>query len=274
MSNGTATNVRVGIGALYYGDPATIVEPTGLTAAWDASWTLAGYTEAGHEATVAPKLDPVEVGEEVLPIDYQESGRDIKVAFNCAEITAENIKRALNGGTITSIPDSTGTVVGGTITAATTDVFSTAAAAAHGLVVNQTVKFTGTITGIVPAITSGQAYYVKSVPSADTFTISASISGGVAGATLDITTGGTATIMTKYRDLKTYEPSSVGVLTNIALGWQSQDSLERWIWRKCLQTGSVNIARRKGAAKALIPMEFKVLQPAGGVQPFKAIFGV
>lgn len=52
------------------------------------------------------------------------------------------------------------------------------------------------------------------------------------------------------------------------IGWESQDSTERLVAYQCFNTGSVSIARRKGAAKATIPVEFALEAPAVG-QPFK-----
>lgn len=70
----------------------------------------------------------------------------------------------------------------------------------------------------------------------------------------------------------TFEPPELGEATRVALGWESQDHLERWVWYKCLQTGNVAIARRKAPAKATIPTTFTVEIPTGGGAPFKAIF--
>lgn len=57
----------------------------------------------------------------------------------------------------------------------------------------------------------------------------------------------------------------------LMLGWESNDSEERWIFRKCIQVGSVTIARRKAPDKALIPMEFRLVVPAAGVLPWTSI---
>jgi len=67
---------------------------------------------------------------------------------------------------------------GGTFDAASDTITSTA----HGLAVNETITFAATSLGV----TAGVPYYVKSTPSADTFTISATLG----GATLDLTGDG------------------------------------------------------------------------------------
>lgn len=58
----------------------------------------------------------------------------------------------------------------------------------------------------------------------------------------------------------------------VALGWQSQDGKERWVWYKCLQTGASERAARKAPAKATIPMSFLVEIPLTGGAAFEALF--
>jgi len=69
----------------------------------------------------------------------------------------------------------------------------------------------------------------------------------------------------------TFEPPDPGEEVRIALGWESTDGSERSVWRKCLQTGDVEIARRKAPATATIPMTF-MLEVVAGKKPFRAIF--
>jgi hypothetical protein len=61
----------------------------------------------------------------------------------------------------------------------------------------------------------------------------------------------------------TFEPPSVGSFTDVMLGWEADDGLERWVFRRCRNTGSVNIPRRKGTDKAIVPMAFRALKPPG-----------
>lgn len=170
------TEVRVGPGRLYIAAVGA-TEPTDLTTAWAAAWTDLGYTEEGHVFNASPTFEPVTVAEEVDPISYQATGREMRVDFALAQVTAENLKRALNGGTVT------------------------------------------TGTGIV-----------------------------------------------------TFEPPVPGAEVRCALGWQALDAKERWVWRKCMQTGEVSIARRKAPDKGTIPMSFMCEMVVGGGLPFKAIF--
>jgi hypothetical protein len=170
------TEVRVGPGTLYIA-PVGTAEPADLAVAWNAAFVDLGYTEEGHSFSSSPSFDPVEVAEEVDPIEYHMTGREMSVSFELAQVTAQNLSRALNGGELT------------------------------------------TGTGIV-----------------------------------------------------TFEPPDPGEEVRVALGWESLDGLERWVWRKCMQTGNVEIARRKAPAKATIPCSFMCEIVAGGAKPFKAIF--
>lgn len=77
----------------------------------------------------------------------------------------------------------------------------------------------------------------------------------------------TATSGTGATALTTLAPPVVGAEVRIALGWESEDATERWVWYQCFQTGEVRIGRRKGAANAGIPVEFGVEQPSSGA-PF------
>lgn len=170
------SEVRVGPGRLYIA-PVGSTEPTDLSTAWAAAWVDLGYTEDGHAFSTSPTFEPVEVAEEVDPISYEMTGRQMSIAFTLAQVTAANLSRALNGGVVATV-----------------------------------------------------------------------------GATT------------------TFEPPAPGAEVRVALGWQSVDAKERWIFRKCMQTGDVEIARRKAPVKGSIAANFMCEIVAGGAKPFKAIF--
>jgi hypothetical protein len=172
---GTPTNVRVGPGKLYIA-PVGSTEPTGLSGAWDAAWVRVGYTDEGSMFGFDQTFEDIEVEEEYDAIDTLQTQRSIMVSFAAAELTATNLQRALNGGTI----ETAGEVI-------------------------------------------------------------------------------------------TFEPPAAGEVTRVAIGWESDDAKERWVFRRCVQRGSVEIARRKAPNKATIPMEFRVTVPDGGGAPFKAL---
>jgi hypothetical protein len=157
--------VRVGPGVLRIA-PIGTPEPADLAAAWDVAWVPVGYTDEGSEFVFDQTFEDIEVAEELEPVQVIQTARQTTVNFAAAELTAINMQRALNGGTIT------------------------------------------TALGVV-----------------------------------------------------TFEPPSVGSFTDLMIGWESDDGLERWVFRRCRNTGSVNIPRRKGTDKAIVPMAFRALKP-------------
>ena len=68
------------------------------------------------------------------------------------------------------------------------------------------------------------------------------------------------------------EPLAFGAAEpRVAIGWEADDASERWVFRRCLQTGAAAVARQRGAAKATIPVSFSLETPSGGAKPFMAI---
>ncbi len=176
---GNPNKVKVGAGLLYLG-PVGVTEPINLTTPWetvDARWVALGYTAEGHEFSSEPSFEPIEVAEELEPVRYEQNANSTMLSFAAAEMTIDNMVRAFNGGTITTI--------------------------------------SGTV--------------------------------------------------------KRYDPPELGDVTRMAIGWESNDGEERWVFRKCLQTGNVAIARRKSPDKATIPMEFRLETVGGGILPYTAI---
>ena len=175
MPRGTPTNVSLGAGILYIG-AVGVTEPTDLVSAWPAGWTQLGYTKDGSVFSYNLSTSDVEVAEELDPLLVVPTKRKISVKLALAELTASNLKRALNGGTITAG------------------------------------------TGIV-----------------------------------------------------TFDPPAIGTEQRTALGFQSEDGKERWIYRKCLQTASMTVERKKAPNYSTIDAEF-TLEVVSGTFPFRAIF--
>ena len=68
------------------------------------------------------------------------------------------------------------------------------------------------------------------------------------------------------------EPLAFGATeVRVAILWEADDASERWVWRRCLQTGAMAINRQRGAAKATIPATFSLEPPAAGGKPWMAI---
>lgn len=172
---GNPAALSIGPGTLYYSSSLATAEPVDLVSAWPSGWANLGYTDDGTEINIETKMEDIEVAEELDPVAILASARTITVMFALAEITATNLKRALNGGTFT---DSAG--------------------------------------------------------------------------------------------LRFYDPPALGTEQYCMLGHESQDVQERWIFRKCIQTGKVTVARKKSPNKATLPMEFRCVKPVG-LQPYRAI---
>lgn len=167
MPTGDSAQVRVGPGWLYLA-PLGSPEPSDLASAWDDDWVQIGYTDDGSSFVFDQTFEDVTVAEEYDPIDTLQTARQIAINFAAAELTAENLQTAFNGGTIS---------------------------AGGGLV--------------------------------------------------------------------TFEPPDAGDYTPVMLGWEATDGLERWVFRRCVQVGSVEIPRRRAPQKAVIPMSFRANKPTG-----------
>ncbi len=178
MARGTPASLALGPGYLYLA-PLGTTEPVDVAtaiAAVSAAWVLLGYTDDGSEFDYQLNTDQVLVAEELDPISNAPTGRDMSVQFSLAEITATNLKRAFNGGTIT------------------------------------------TGTGVV-----------------------------------------------------FFEPPDLGTEVRVMLLFESEDHTERWVYRQCFNDGQIAMPRKKGAAKAVIPVVFKLEKPATGLRPYRAI---
>lgn len=168
MERGNPVNVRVGPGKLYIA-PLDAEEPDDLVTDWDEDFEMIGYTAEGSNFVFDNTFEDVNVAEELEPVAILQTARQITVNFASAEITAENLRRAFNGGEVQ------------------------------------------TPTGLV-----------------------------------------------------TFEPPPAGEFTYAKLGWESDDGLERWVFRKCIQVGSIDMARRRAPANATIPMSFRCVKPDTG----------
>lgn len=105
---GNPNKVKVGPGLLYIATLGT-TEPTNLTTPWStvsANWNAIGYTEEGHEFSSEPSFEAIEVAEELVPIRYEEANKSESLTFSAAEMTVDNLTRAFNGGTVTTLSGS------------------------------------------------------------------------------------------------------------------------------------------------------------------------
>lgn len=244
MTSPDTALMSFGPGVLRYA-PLGTAEPTALVGAWPAGWVQLGYTTEGHQASYGLTIADVEVAELLDPVRRVTTKRDIRVAFGSAELTAEHVKLALNGGT------TAGDVVTFTdgVTNSTTTFTSASAAFSATTDVGKVIA----AAGITPGTT------IASVTNATTVILSAAATATASGLSFTIT----------GRNGSFYTPPQVGSEVRRMLGWDADDATERIVWRQVIQAGTAAVPRRKGADYAKLPMEFAVEVPGGGLQPFK-----
>lgn len=78
--------------------PANTVAASKFTDAWPAAWLPLGATEEGSTFSYSSTVEPIKVAEFFDPISYRTTERAGSIAFNLADFTLSNYRRALNGG--------------------------------------------------------------------------------------------------------------------------------------------------------------------------------
>lgn len=91
-------------------EPTHAVTGSVFSDVWAAAWVRLGGTEEGHNFNWQTSFDPVTVAELLDPVKYVTTGRSGSVAFALADFHANNVKRALNGGTLTTTGATTTTM--------------------------------------------------------------------------------------------------------------------------------------------------------------------
>lgn len=88
--------------------PVNTVAGSVFTDAWDAAWISLGATEDGSEFAYSSTVEAVRVAELFDPVTYKTTDRGGRIAFNLADFTLSNYRRALNGG-VAAITATSGT---------------------------------------------------------------------------------------------------------------------------------------------------------------------
>jgi hypothetical protein len=102
----TVPNISSDPGYLFWA-PLASTEPTNtvvgsvFTDAWPGAWLLLGATKEGSEFDWQIDTDKVEAAEFLDPLKYVSTGREGSIKFELMSMNATNVKRMLNGGTIT-----------------------------------------------------------------------------------------------------------------------------------------------------------------------------
>ena len=83
--------------------PAMTVAGSVFTDAWPVAWINLGATEDGNEIAYQLQVQPRSVAEFLDPIQQATVSRDGSIAFNLTNFTLTNVKKVLNGGTLTVV---------------------------------------------------------------------------------------------------------------------------------------------------------------------------
>lgn len=78
--------------------PTNTVAGGVFTDSWPVAWLSLGATEEGSTFNYASTVEPITVAEYFDPISYRTTERSGSIAFNLADWTLSNYRRAVNGG--------------------------------------------------------------------------------------------------------------------------------------------------------------------------------
>lgn len=70
---------------------------------WPVGWVSSGATDDGSEFTYESKLEAISVAEFLDPVKWVTTERNGSIAFAMASWTLNNLKRAFNGGTLSTV---------------------------------------------------------------------------------------------------------------------------------------------------------------------------
>lgn len=101
------TALAFGAGRLYYsttgtGLPSSAVVGSVFTDTTWTGWSLLGVTKEGHEFTYDLDTDTITAAEYLDPLQTVTTGRTVSMSFELMQIHATNLKRMLNGGTLST----------------------------------------------------------------------------------------------------------------------------------------------------------------------------
>jgi hypothetical protein len=88
--------------------PTNTVAGSVFTDAWPAAWLPLGATSDGSTFTYSSTVEAISVAEFLDPIKWVTTERSGSIAFNLANISLTNYRRAMNGG-VTALTPTSGT---------------------------------------------------------------------------------------------------------------------------------------------------------------------
>lgn len=117
MANSTAVpNVLVEPGYLFWAPigstyPTHTVTGSVFTDSWPVAWINLGATDEGGTFTYETTVEPIRVAELFDPVKYATTERAGNIGFALADITLANLKRVLNGGSLSVVSGTTTTTL-------------------------------------------------------------------------------------------------------------------------------------------------------------------
>src|SRR3974390_1676203 len=99
--------IAQGAGYLYWaalgsGLPTNTVVGSVFTDTWPGAYYLLGVTKTGSEFDYTINVDQIDSAEYLDPLQYVTTGRVAAIKFELMQVHATNMKRVLNGGTLTT----------------------------------------------------------------------------------------------------------------------------------------------------------------------------
>jgi hypothetical protein len=92
-------------------EPTNTVAGSVFTDTWPVAWISLGATEDGSTFGYQSTVQPIQVAEFFDPIKYATTDRSGSFAFSLASWTLNNLKRAMNGGSLTVVSGTGGTAL-------------------------------------------------------------------------------------------------------------------------------------------------------------------
>jgi hypothetical protein len=83
--------------------PTNTVAGSVFTDPWPVAWVNLGGTEEGGSFAYESSVEPIRVAELLDPVKYATTERSGRISFALADITLANLKRVLNGGSLTVV---------------------------------------------------------------------------------------------------------------------------------------------------------------------------
>lgn len=101
-------SLMVGAGYLFWAplataEPANTVAGSKFTDAWPVAWLSLGATKDGSTDKTSTKIEAIEAAEFIDPLQYVTTGREASLSASLMDYTLANFKRAMNGGTQTTV---------------------------------------------------------------------------------------------------------------------------------------------------------------------------